>query len=50
MKTEEGQIEGKEHYFVQMAKFLFVMTIFTFYATSIRMFLQLCTCLDNLGV
>lgn len=50
MKTKEEQIEGKEGYFVQMAKFLFSMTIFALYTTSISMFLQLCTCLDNLGV
>jgi len=30
MKTKEEQIEGKEQYFVQMAKFLFLMTIFAF--------------------
>lgn len=38
MKTKEKQIEGKEHDFVQMAKFLFLMTIFAFYTTSIWMF------------
>lgn len=48
MKTKEEQIEGKN--IVQMAKFLFLMTIFAFYTTPIWMFLQLCTCLDNVGV
>lgn len=35
MKTKEEQMEGKEHYFVQMATFLFLVTVFAFYTTSI---------------
>lgn len=50
MKAKERANWSKKNYFVQMAKSIFLMKIFAFYTNSIWMFLQLCTCLDDLGV